>query len=86
MIANFEADKVNPSFDAKYIDQPVMIVHGLKDDRISFKYGKEIYQNLKSTSKKWYPIKNASHNDISQVGGSKLDSSIIKFFSEFLRH
>lgn len=83
-IANFEVDKVNPSFDAKYIDQPVMIVHGLKDERISYRYGKEIFNNLKSLNKKWYPIKNGNHNNLSQIGGSKLDSSIIQFFTEFL--
>lgn len=83
-IANFEVDKVNPSLDAKFIDQPVLIVHGLKDDRISYKYGKEIFNNLKSQNKKWYPILNGNHNNLSQAGGSKLDSTIIQYFNEFL--
>lgn len=85
-IANFEVDKVNPSLDAKYIDQPVMIIHGLKDERISFKYGKEIFNNLKAFNKKWYPIPDCYHNNLSQVGGSKLDSSIIQFFNEYLKN
>ncbi|MFZ1518233.1 MAG: alpha/beta fold hydrolase [Ignavibacteriaceae bacterium] len=84
-IANFEVDKVNPSLDAEFIDQPVMIVHGLEDERISYKYGKEIYNNLKSLNKNWYPIPGGNHNNLSQIGGSKLDSSIIKYFAEYLK-
>lgn len=79
-IANFKVDEVKPSQSAKNTIQPVMVVHGLKDDRISFKFGKEIFQNLKSTSKKWYPIKNANHNDVTIVGGDALDTAIVFYF------
>jgi len=82
-IANFKVDSVSPKLFAKKINQPIMVVHGLKDEHISFKYGKEIFNNLKSKNKKWYPIPEGSHNNLSQVGGAKLDSAIIKYFREY---
>lgn len=84
-IANFKVDEVKPSQSAKNIIQPVMVVHGLKDEKISYKYGKEIFNNLKSPLKKWYPVPNGNHNNVSIIGGSKLDSTIIQYFSSFIK-
>ena len=84
-IANFKIDSVSPAMSAKKITQPIMIVHGLNDEHISFKYGKKIFDNLTSRNKKWYPIPDANHNNIAQVGGAQLDSSIIEFFKEHLK-
>jgi len=84
-IANFKVDSVAPALSAFDIIHPVMIVHGLVDEHISYKYGKEVFKNLKSQNKKWYPIPDGSHDNLAQVGGSKLDSAILKYFSEYLK-
>jgi uncharacterized protein len=83
-IADFKVDEVKPAQSAKNIFQPVMVVHGLKDDRISYKYGKEIFNKLKSSFKKWYPVPTAKHNDVSAIGGKTLDSIIVDYFNQFL--
>jgi len=83
-IANFKADSVSPMLSAKNITQPVMIVHGLKDEHISYKYGEEIFNNINSVKKKWYPILNGNHNNLSQIGGVKLDTAIVNYFNVFL--
>lgn len=85
-IAHFKVDDVNPAKSALHIYEPVMIIHGLKDERISYKDGDEIFNNLKSPIKKWYAIKDAGHNNVSQVGGLKLDSAIVGFFNENLHN
>lgn len=84
-IANFKVDSVAPALSAFDIIHPVMIVHGLVDEHISYKYGKEVFKNLKSQNKKWYPIPDGSHDNLAQIGGSKLDSAILKYFSEYLK-
>lgn len=85
-IANFKVDEVKPSQSAKNIIQPVMVVHGLKDEKISYKYGKEIFNNLKSPLKKWYPVPKANHNNISAAGGVNLNFAIIDFFKSNLHY
>jgi uncharacterized protein len=83
-IANFKVDSVDPSKSAKNITQPIMIVHGLKDEHISYKYGKEVFDNIKSKEKVWYPIEAGEHNNLSQVGGGKLNEAIAAFFNKHL--
>ena len=83
-IANFSVDSVAPSKSAKNIIQPIMIVHGLRDEHISYKYGKEVFDNIKSNEKVWYPIEAGEHNNLSQVGGGKLNEAIITFFNKHL--
>lgn len=83
-IANFSVDSVAPSKSAKNITQPMMIVHGLRDEHISYKYGKEVFDNIKSKEKIWYPIEAGEHNNLSQVGGEKLNEAITTFFNKHL--
>ncbi|RPI61451.1 MAG: alpha/beta hydrolase [Ignavibacteriales bacterium] len=83
-IANFKVDSVDPSKSAKNITQPIMIVHGLRDEHISYKYGEEIFENIKSKVKVWYPIEDGEHNNLSQVGGVKLNEAIATFFNKHL--
>ena len=55
-IASFNADSVSPVRSAKNITQPVLVIHGTKDDNISAKYGRGVYNNLPSKDKEWYPV------------------------------
>jgi uncharacterized protein len=79
-IAHFKVDSVQPVLAAKNITQPVMILHGLADKHISSVYGKEVYDNLKSKNKIWYPITNGTHYNLAPVGGEELKNRIINFF------
>jgi hypothetical protein len=79
-IAHFKVDSVQPVLAAKYITQPIMIVHGLADKHISPIYGKEVFDNLKSKDKIWYPIENGTHYNLALVGGEELKNRIIKFY------
>jgi len=83
-IAHFQIDSVQPALSAKSILQPMMIIHGLKDKNISPSHGKEIFNNLSSKEKIWYPIGGAGHNDLPYVGGSEYNKRIIEFYKKYL--
>lgn len=84
-IAHFNVDSVQPVLSAKKIFQPTMIIHGSDDINISPKYGKEIFNNLSSIEKIWYPILGANHDNLSYIGGSELNKKIINFFDKYLK-
>lgn len=83
-IAHFEVDSVQPVLSAKSVTQPMMIIHGLKDEHISSSYGKKVFDNLSSKEKIWYPIPNGNHNNHSSVGGSQYNKRILEFFNKYL--
>ena len=84
-IAHFQVDSVRPVISAKNITQPIMIIHGLKDDHIAWDNGRRIFDNLSSKEKIWYPIENGNHNDLPQIGGSSYNERIKEFFNKFLK-
>lgn len=79
--ANFQADSVKPAMAARNITQPIMIIHGTDDARISIEYGKEIFKNLGSTQKEFIEVKNAGHLNVSSVGGDQLRNQIVEFIN-----
>jgi dipeptidyl aminopeptidase/acylaminoacyl peptidase len=83
-IASFSVDSVSPVHSAKNIIQPVMIIHGTNDNNIPARYGKEIYDNLHSDRKEWYPVPGASHNNIPVKGGEEWKRRLIAFFDKNL--
>jgi hypothetical protein len=84
-IANFPVDSVKPEISAKQITQPVIIIHGLNDKRISPDNGKRIYNNIASKEKEWYPIPGGGHNNLSIFGGSKFKNKVINFYLAHLK-
>lgn len=85
-IAAFKTDSVRPVIAAREIKQPVLVIHGTKDKNISARYGRQVYDNLKSNNKEWYEIKNAQHNNIPATGGEEWKRKIILFFNNHLRY
>ncbi len=84
-IANFAVDSVKPEVSAAMVHQPVMIVHGLNDERISPEYGRRVFEQLRSPEKVWYPIPGAMHNDVYTVGGEEYQKKIVGFFEKNLK-
>lgn len=78
-IAKFAPDLVSPITSVKQIEQPILIAHGEKDENIKFKYGKLLFENLKSVDKKFIAIKNGGHFNLSQKGGDKYKKNIVDF-------
>ncbi len=78
-IAEFEVDKVNPSKSAKNISKPMLVAHGIDDEKIKFEYGKIIFNNLASKNKEFINIANSNHSNLREVGGNEYFEKVIKF-------
>ena len=86
-IANFDPDKVVPAEDCKNIDQPVLMVHGKKDRRISIKSGLRNFQNLKSKVKEFMAIENANHVNVWETVGENIYfSKVVQFIKKNTIH
>ena len=60
------------------VRSPIMIIHGDADELVPFGHGKELFRKAK-TSKVFYRIRGAGHNDIYEVGGERFFRSIREF-------
>jgi len=78
-IAGFDPINAQPRLHAKDISQPILIVHGAEDARINIKYGKENFENISSTQKKFLAIETANHVNVWKVGGEAYFESAISF-------
>ncbi|MFZ1979254.1 MAG: alpha/beta fold hydrolase [Bacteroidota bacterium] len=83
-IAHFRIDSVQPAAAALRITQPVMIVHGIQDQNISVSYGRQVFDNLNSPKKEWYPIPGGDHNNLRRIGGVEYEQRIVGFFKKYL--
>lgn len=81
--ANFEPKEVSPLNAVKQIDRPVILLHGTNDQRISFDYGKQLYENLASKEKRFVAMEGAGHNSIFAVNDSLYYNSIEAFLADF---
>jgi len=84
-LAEFNPDLVSPITSVKQIKQPILIAHGEKDENIKFEYGKLLFDNLKSTDKKFMAIKNGGHFDLSEKGGDNYKKTIEDFLIKHSR-
>ncbi len=83
-IADFDPSEINPVEACKKIKQPVLIAHGMQDEKVNFEYAKENYNKLSSIRKTIYPVANAHHNDVWQKGGTHYHQVIINFINQTL--
>ncbi|MEM8525109.1 MAG: alpha/beta fold hydrolase [Bacteroidota bacterium] len=81
-IANFNPKEVSPLNDVEQINRPVLILHGTDDQRISFEYGKQLYEGLASKEKRFVAMEGAGHNNISAVNDSLYFGSVEAFLRD----
>lgn len=84
-VAGFLIDDVRPEESAKNIFQSVMVVHGLKDEHINWRNGYRVYNNIASRAKKWMPMDEGTHYNLSAIGGQQYRDSLISFFNQHIR-
>ena len=78
-IAEFDPYDARPLEKCKQITQPVLMVHGDKDRRISIDYGKANFENLRSEKKKFLSIDGGTHLNLWQIGGDEYFQEVISF-------
>lgn len=81
-IADFDPYQVSPIQSVTKIEQPTFIAHGDADKRISFAYGKALFDNLKTTDKIWYPVKGGTHMNLSSKGGDTYRKALFDFIEQ----
>lgn len=80
-IAGFDSDDAKPMKYCEKISQPILMVHGNKDERIDISYGRTNFSKLKSSSKEFMEIKGANHLNVWKVGGDTYFKKIIDFLN-----
>lgn len=85
-IANFHPDKVKPIISVTKITQPMFIAHGDSDENISFKYGKQLYENLASAEKEFVLVEGAGHFDVYTKGGKDYEKKLMNFIRKQLEN
>lgn len=78
-IGNFNPDDVIPYKDCEKILQPVLLVHGSKDDRISLEHAHENFDHLESNEKYFLEIEGANHFNVWEKGGKSYMDSVFSF-------
>ncbi|NRD20507.1 alpha/beta fold hydrolase [Winogradskyella eckloniae] len=81
-IAEFNPNDANPSQFCSNITQPILIVHGNKDERIKIDYGKENFNNIKSLNKTFIEIDTANHSNVWHVGGDSYFNNVLLFLDQ----
>jgi len=81
-IAEFDPNEAKPIKYCEKIEQPILIVHGNKDERINIQYGKDNFSKIPSIKKEFIEIKNANHLNVWKTGGDEYFEIIIKFIKE----
>ncbi|MFK7979119.1 MAG: alpha/beta hydrolase [Saprospiraceae bacterium] len=83
-IANFNPNEVKPIEAVKHIEQPIIIAHGDADKNISYQYGQQLFDNLKSVDKEFYLVKNGGHVGLWDTGGKAFEDKMIGFIERQL--
>jgi len=78
-MASFSPKKASPKESCKKIEQPILLVHGNKDDRINIRYGKENFKHLLSKNKLFLEVQGGDHFNIWELEGSSYYQKIITF-------
>lgn len=81
-MAGFQAKDVNPEWSCQSITQPVMMIHGEKDERIDVNCAKRNFKALASQVKTLELIPDGYHNNAWQVGGDELTQKMIRFIED----
>ena len=81
-IAEFDVDDAMPIKYCENITQPILMVHGTKDERIDIKYGKANFLKLKSLNKEFVAVDLANHSNVWKVGGDAYFAKVLHFLNQ----
>jgi uncharacterized protein len=85
VIASFNPFAIKPVESCKNIEQPMLMVHGDKDENIPIAFNIENFEALKSTDKEFYTVQGATHFDVGEVGGEAYKKKVLDFLNRQTR-
>lgn len=86
-LARFDPSAVRPEASAARIRRPVLVIHGVEDDRVSVRYGERIFRQLQAGApgSEWYPVPGGGHDGLWRVGGEEYRERLLRFFDQHAR-
>lgn len=85
LIAKFNPFSIKPVESCKNIEQPMLMVHGDKDENIPIEFNIENFKALKSIDKEFYTVQGATHFDVGEVGGEVYKKKVLDFLNRQTR-
>jgi uncharacterized protein len=83
-IAHYKPFDIKPMESCKTIEQPILLVHGDKDEKIPVAFNKQNFDALKSKDKEFYIIKGAGHDNVGEIGGQIYANKIMAFIERHI--
>lgn len=81
-IGEFDQNDAKPIKYCENINQPILIVHGTNDERISIKYAKQNFSKIPSDKKEYLEIDSAKHADVWKIGGDVYFEKVLSFLNK----
>lgn len=81
--AGFTVAEIQPTEAARRITQPVLVIHGERDNLIPVKDAHQLFEHLASTNKEWYAAKNSDHDHIMKSADTvEINRRIVMFLAQ----
>jgi alpha-beta hydrolase superfamily lysophospholipase len=76
---DWKPDEVRPEIAARSITQPVLLLHGTRDEVFPVSQGKRIFSNLASTDKEWVAVQGGGHGYLGNAYGPGFEKKLVDF-------
>ena len=83
-IAEFRPFDIKPVESCRQIEQPIFMVHGDADEKIPIAFNLDNFNALKTTHKEFFIVKDAGHDNVSEVGGALYQQKLLDFLNRCL--
>ena len=80
-LAQFRPFDIKPVESCRNIEQPILMVHGDADEKIPIAFNLDNFNALKTTDKEFFIVKNAGHDNVSEVGGAIYQQKLLEFLN-----
>jgi alpha-beta hydrolase superfamily lysophospholipase len=84
-LAHFNPAEVKPVEACKQITQPVMIAHGLRDEKIPIEFDRRNFAALAGAEKEFVEVPGAGHLNLQTVGGDDYFEKMVSFINLHLQ-
>jgi alpha-beta hydrolase superfamily lysophospholipase len=81
-LASFDKTGIHPIDACKKVKQPVLLVHGDQDKRISIDFAHANFDALACTDKKLLIVEGANHVNVWNTGGAKYKNNVLTFIKK----
>lgn len=83
--ADFSVAEIQPTEAARRITQPVLVIHGQRDNLIPVEDARQLFEHIASTHKEWYAAKNSDHDHIMKSADTvEINRRIVTFLAQWM--